>query len=861
MMDDAKPLSEALPGESRRESGRRLRLFVLLACALVALAVGIPWDGPKDVLLPIPEPLAFKSEEGRVFNRGRVRVAAVNRIIVRDGTLGPITEGLKSMLWTLADLDLRVVRTRVQMEAQEGDIVLSVDAGLPEEGYVLSSKKVIRIAGGSPTGVAWGLSSLIQLGQFRSGAASFPRVGLSDRPAFPYRGLMVDVARKPYSLDELKELVVLAHLYKVRYLHLHLTDDQAFTFPATTVEHVRPWRTYEVEELEELQAFAEQRGVTVIPEVDLPGHSQALVDSDPELFALPARSTNPRTVHMGREDVYEALDTIIGEIAQVFSASPYLHIGGDEASLAGFESDPETQDFLEAQGLDSVEELQRYFIARAADMVRRRGKRPVVWEGFGEGSVEIPADVLVMAWETAYRLPDALLADGYEIVNVSWKPLYVAWGRRFSFDDLVRWSPYRWENWFRPTPSYEPIEVPETDAVLGGQMAVWEQDGFLALPALRGRIPVVAEKLWRGELSTVALNDRMKRANGLLGLSVRPALVLTEGGMDPGYEGPQVNRRDWFADAVTVRAEPVLPGDRVLATFDGTLPDEAVDKLEGPRRISESGPVRFQVVDQAGRARGVGWTRYFERRPIEFSLKGGLPRQDGDPSWTPDKFTSDASVVLSQLSREGTLRYTVDGSEPSAESAQYEDAIAVTETTRLRAQVFDEQGGALGEAVDETFAQIPTVDHLAMGRPVTTYSGDPAAAAAAWAVDGLLDRTRNWGTDLSDQERYLEVDLGALVEVGEVRVYTYWDGARSYQYRVNGSRDQRSWMTLVDESDNTTPATDAGYSHQVDNQMARWIRLEFVEPEGGGRGHLVELAVLAEGTVLSEEAGVSPPSR
>lgn len=140
---------------------------------------------------------------------------------------------------------------------------------------------------------------------------------------------------------------------------------------------------------------------------------------------------------------------LIGEMVDVFRSSPFVHIGGDEVRLTLLDKDPEVRDFMERNGLSSVEHLYRFFLVRINDIVKRHDKKTIVWEGFRrQGEVEIPRDMTVMAWETMYQLPQELLADSNTIINVSWKPLYVVRDRRWTPETIYGWNMFRWENWW-----------------------------------------------------------------------------------------------------------------------------------------------------------------------------------------------------------------------------------------------------------------------------------------------------------------------------------------------------------------------------------------------------------------------------
>ena len=212
--------------------------------------------------------------------------------------------------------------------AKPNDIVLSVvcraGQNIDDESYQLvAGKNGILISADSFRGVTHGTSSLLQL--IDSDSLAVPAVTIEDRPAAPYRAVMVDVAREPHSIGVIKDAVRLCRLYKLRFLQLHLTDNQHFTFPfAPVTDNLERNFHYTVEELQELVAYADARGVTIIPELDLPGHSERLKASG---YLAPSETD----ADVASPKNYEKIGKLIDAMIDVFSSSPYFHIGGDES--------------------------------------------------------------------------------------------------------------------------------------------------------------------------------------------------------------------------------------------------------------------------------------------------------------------------------------------------------------------------------------------------------------------------------------------------------------------------------------------------------------------------------------------------
>ena len=123
-----------------------------------------------------------------------------------------------------------------------------------------------------------------------------------------------------------------------------------------------------------------------------------------------------------------------------------------------------------------------------------------VWEGFRkEGQVPVPKDIIVYAFETNRYLPNDLVADGYTVVNTSWKPLYVVNKKKWEPKTIYNWNMWRWENWFPKAPSFTPIQVEEHPLIVGAQMCAWEQPEKVEFPSLRMRLPALNERIWNTE--------------------------------------------------------------------------------------------------------------------------------------------------------------------------------------------------------------------------------------------------------------------------------------------------------------------------------------------------------------------------
>lgn len=394
---------------------------------------------------------------------------------------------------------------------------LVLDDTMKEEEHQIIIHESIMIRGGSYKAISAAMTSILHLLEKKGEDILFPLVKIRDFPDATYRGLMIDLARSWHTIETLKKLIDLSAFYKLNYMQLHLTDDQSFTFPSKAYPKLATKdRHYSKEELVDLVNYAEQRGITLIPEIDIPGHSKKIIETYPEIFSPKIKEWGKNmwggdainnVINIGSEEVYSALEILLDEVIEVFHTSPYIHIGADEATIDNLEGDPLAEAMMKKENLEGdVHELYRHFIVRMNDLVKSKNKTMCIWEGFKrEGKVKIPKDLIVFEFESLYNLPNHLVEDGYTLVNTSWVPLYVVgtgveggWiPRKWEPKKIYSWNMWQWENFYHKSPaSKEPIQLDKTPLVIGAQMCAWEQTDEGEIPSLRRRIPPFIERIW-----------------------------------------------------------------------------------------------------------------------------------------------------------------------------------------------------------------------------------------------------------------------------------------------------------------------------------------------------------------------------
>ena len=417
---------------------RTLSLFVAAIMPLVAFAEGIS-------IIPEPQKL---SETGKSFtiSAESLRIHADSEELTElAGTWGesivkPYEEG---DYWTEADFH-RIVsgtvlpKAVIEKKAKKADVHLSIDKSLPEEGYTLSisPEKGISIAGGSTKGVWWGLQSLSQVliqsaENVSDGKISLPGLEIEDYPQFAYRGAMRDCGRHFFSVEDVKKFIDVMALHKLNTFHWHLTEDQGWrieikkyplltqigsTREDTMISHLNDRKNpqfeghphsgfYTQEQAREIVAYAAARQITVIPEIEMPGHAEAALAAYPYLGCT-QKDYKPLTYWgvikevfcMGRESTFTFLEDVLDEICDIFP-SEYIHIGGDECPRDRWKECPDCQRRMKEEGLTEEGQLQSYMLHRIEKYLAGKGRHVIGWDEILEDGVTPTATV--MSWRGA----------------------------------------------------------------------------------------------------------------------------------------------------------------------------------------------------------------------------------------------------------------------------------------------------------------------------------------------------------------------------------------------------------------------------------------------------------------------------
>jgi len=433
-----------------------------------------------------------------------------------------------------------------------------------------------------------------------------PAVEIDDAPRFRYRGILLDVARWFYPPEFIEKLIDLLALYKLNTLHLHLTDDQGWRleikrYPRLT--QVGAWRKetivgqhfdpyvgdgtphggfYTQEQMRELVAYAAVRHVTIIPEIEMPGHARAALAAYPELsctggpFEVSTRWGVHEDIFCPGEQTFAFLEDVLSEVMQLFP-SEYIHIGGDEVPKLEWKDSPVAQAVIRREGLGNEEGLQGYFVRRIEGFLRAHGRRLIGWDETLEGG--LAPEATVMSWrgveggiEAARQGHDVIMTPAnrtyfdYYQGDPAAEPLAI--GGFLPLDSVYA---------FEPVPGEL---APEQAAhVLGAQGNLWTE--YIPTPAraeymMLPRMLALAEVLW----STKETRNWNRFVGRLPAQFARLDVLGAE------YRVPEPvglgGDRLVLEDRIRLAIHPSFPGGEVHYTIDGSEPTLTAPRYTGP---------------------------------------------------------------------------------------------------------------------------------------------------------------------------------------------------------------------------------------------------------------------------------------
>jgi N-acetyl-beta-hexosaminidase len=477
---------------------------MLFTCALLAQLCSFATDSSRIKL--IPEPVMLKELQGN-FNLNK----QVNLVIRgEDKQLKGTAQWFTNQLNAMTGIDIKAgdlgAPNNITLE-----LLTTHNKSIGEEGYTLSvTTSGIHLQANTPAGIFYGMQTLLQMVPLRDTVKStatrfnIPCAEITDYPRFGWRGLMLDVSRHFFTKEEVKRYIDEMVNYKYNTFHWHLTDDNGWrieikSLPELTqkgawrVERVGRWGTfappqpgeavpyggfYTQEDIKEVIQYAQERYVTILPEIDVPGHSLSMIVAYPNLSCTQLqymvgpgdslRKKNDNVLCIGNDSIFTVLDKVFTEVAALFP-NKYIHIGGDEAYKGFWEKCPKCKRRMQTEHLKDVHELQSWFVKRMEKMLLSKNKKLIGWDEILEGG--LAPEATVMSWRgmqggiTAARM-------NHHVVMTPWDFVYLDLYQGEAAAEPPTYGMCRLSDSY----NYDPVpDNVDEKYILGGQGNLWTE--------------------------------------------------------------------------------------------------------------------------------------------------------------------------------------------------------------------------------------------------------------------------------------------------------------------------------------------------------------------------------------------------
>jgi hexosaminidase len=510
------------------------------------------------------------------------------------------------------------------------DIKFTVDTAIEsDEGYVLEvGTKTIRIKAKTDQGAFYAVQTLRQLlpvdfenGSFKAEKVAIPSVSITDKPQFKYRGMHLDVSRHLFSVDFIKTYIDALALLKMNTFHWHLTDDQGWRIEIKKypkLQEVAAYRNetlighysdqphqldgkryggfYTQEEVKNIVAYATDRFVTVIPEIEMPGHSQAAIAAYPELgctgeqVEVATKWGVFENIYCTKDETFDFLEDVLDEVLELFP-SEYIHIGGDEAPKTQWKTCNHCQQRIKDEGLKDEHELQSYFISRIETYLNSKGRQIIGWDEILEGG--LAPNATVMSWRGFDGAIEAA-KQGHNVILTPGSHCYFDHYQSENEDEPLAIGGFLpLEKVYSLNPVPEELTEEEAKFVLGAQGNVWteympnsKKVEYMVFP----RILALSEVVWSNP-EQKNYKEFVKRVENFH--ERLDALDINYANHLYGIEGELVSQDNKVAYQMETSSE----GKTIRYTLDGAEPDLSSEIYKNPIPIIESVILKARVFD------------------------------------------------------------------------------------------------------------------------------------------------------------------------------------------------------------------------------------------------------------------------
>lgn len=574
----------------------------------------------------IPQPTSIE------YGVGTFRLSRSGEIAASGKSAKAIADLLNSRLASAYGFQLAVK----QKPHSSSAIFISSDfpKDLPAGSYRLQIDANGVHLSGTPEGLFYGVQTLMQIlpNEFAE-AAELPFVAIADRPRFRYRGMHLDTARHFMPVEFIRKYIDLMAQYKFNYFHWHLTDDQGWRieikkYPLLTrVGSMRPETVkernltpyigdgqphggfYTQKEIREIVRYARQRFITVIPEIEMPGHASAALAAYPQFgckkdFQYKVQTTWGifKEVFCPTDETFLFLENVLDEVIGLFPDSPYVHIGGDEVLKDHWKESEFVRQLKQRENLKDEHEVQSYFIRRIERFLNSRGKRMIGWDEILEGG--LAPNATVMSWR-GMRGGIEAAKSGHDVIMTPTDYVYFDYGQgdpAYEPLNIGGYVPLEKVYGFDPIP--QELTAQEAKYVIGGQANVWteymktpEKVEYMAFP----RMLALSEVLWSQKENRDFSDFRQRLFAHLPRLDKQKV----------NYRIPEpVGLQNVVTANENVKIELMpAPGTSVYYTTDGAAPDENSPRYTKPIELTltdgEVKTLKTIVANAAGRKSSV----------------------------------------------------------------------------------------------------------------------------------------------------------------------------------------------------------------------------------------------------------------
>lgn len=598
---------------------KNLLTFTLILCSLTSMS----GQAAHEISI-IPEPVSLVQKSGHYLLPDEVIISSslgketafVNRFLKEKLSRAPGKKVEVKENASNADIELSLYR--------------SADAAMGDEGYRLTvTPQKITLKANKPAGLLYGVQTLLQLmpPQIESDQREenvmwqLPAVEITDYPRVEWRGLMLDVSRHFFTVDEVKQYIDNMAKYKYNMFHWHLTDDEGWRIEIKSLPkltEVGAWRAEQIgwfgsfsqpeqgapknyggfythEDIKEVIRYAMERNIQVMPEIDVPGHSSAALAAYPELSCFPGsgdhfvRTGAPfldwntggrpaaiyeNTLCPANENVYDFMEKVMGEVADLFPFA-YIHTGGDEAPYTFWEKSPAVKQLMEREGIKDMAGVQSYFGKRVEQIILSKGKKMMGWDEILEGGIT-PTTAL-MSWRGIQHGIEASKSGHYVVMSPN----------SYVYIDLMQGDlstdPRVYGNLrLKQTYKFDPVpEGADAEYILGGQANLWTEQIYNIRQAEYMTWPrafAVAESLW----SPKEKKDWNRFVTKTEDHFVRFHYAQTK--YSPAMYDPIVSvKKEGDAYSVTLTSE--IDGVDIYTSYDASTPDNFYPKYTKAQRI------------------------------------------------------------------------------------------------------------------------------------------------------------------------------------------------------------------------------------------------------------------------------------